>query len=304
MRSSRQRRRHGPREEKGAGEAMKDFSGKAAFITGGAGGIGLAMARAFGQRGMKVAIADVEAETCAMAVETLRREGIVAIGTACDVSDRDALAEAAARTRREFGRVHVLCNNAGVSRPGPIETIASSDWDWVIGVNLKGLVHGLQLFLPHMKAHGEDGHIVNTASINGVSGSPLAGPYSATKFAVVGLSEVLAAELQETAIGVSVLCPSWVKTRMLDNGRNRPARFGGPIKLDADNANAERNARYARALESGLDPAHVAELVIGAIETRRLFVFPHAETRDAVERGYAQMLEGFDALDGFARNAR
>jgi NAD(P)-dependent dehydrogenase (short-subunit alcohol dehydrogenase family) len=283
---------------------MKDFTGKAAFITGGAGGIGLAMARALGQRGMKVAIADVEAETCARAVETLRREGIVAIGCACDVSDREQLAEAATRTFREFGKVHVLCNNAGVSRAGPIETIASSDWDWVIGVNLKGLVHGLQLFLPHMKAHGEDGHIVNTASVNGVVGSALAGPYSATKFAVVGLSEVLAAELQETPIGVSVLCPSWVKTRMLDNGRNRPARFGGPVNLGADSGNAERNARYAKALESGLDPAYIAQLVIGAIETRRLFVFTHADTRAAVERCHELMIQGFDALgDPAQRNA-
>jgi NAD(P)-dependent dehydrogenase (short-subunit alcohol dehydrogenase family) len=283
---------------------MKDFAGKTAFITGGAGGIGLAMARAFGQRGMKVAIADVEADTCAKAVETLRNEGITAIGSACDVSDRTSLAEAADKAFAAFGKVHVLCNNAGVSRAGPIETIASSDWDWVIGVNLKGLVHGLQLFLPHMKAHGEDGHVVNTASINGVSGSALAGPYSATKFAVVGMSEVLAAELAETPIGVSVLCPSWVKTRMLDNGRNRPDRFGGPIKLDADSGNAERNARYAKALESGLDPAYVAGLVIGAIETRRLFVFTHPDTRAAVEHGYELMLQGFDALsDTAARKA-
>ena len=275
---------------------MKDFAGKAAFITGGAGGIGLAMAHAFGRRGMKVAIADVEAETCARAVETLRREGIAAIGSVCDVSDREALADAAQRTFREFGKVHVLCNNAGVSRAGPIETVTSSDWDWVIGVNLKGLVHGLQLFLPHMKAHGEEGHIVNTASVNGVAGAPLAGPYSATKFAVVGMSEVLAAELAETPIGVSVLCPSWVRTRMLDNGRNRPAHFGGPIQLEADSANAERNARYAKALESGLDPAHVAQLVIGAMETRRLFVFTHAETRAAVERCHELMIQGFEAL--------
>ena len=275
---------------------MKDFAGRTAFITGGAGGIGLAMARAFGQRGMKVAIADVEAETCARAVEALRRENIEAIGTACDVSDREALAEAAERTFTEFGKVHVLCNNAGVSRAGAIETIAASDWDWVIGVNLKGLIHGLQLFLAHMKAHGEAGHIVNTASINGVAGAPLAGPYSATKFAVVGLSEVLAAELAETPIGVSVLCPSWVKTRMLDNGRNRPARYGGPLKIATDAANAERNARYAKALESGLDPAYVAGLVIGAIETRRLFVFTHPDTRAAVERGHELMLQGFDAL--------
>lgn len=116
------------------------------------------------------------------------------------------------------------------------------------------------------------------ASMNGVAGAPFSGPYSASKFAVVGLSEVLAGELQDTAIGVSVLCPSWVKTRMLDNGRNRPARFGGPIKLEIDSGNAGRNACYAKALESGLDPAYVAELVIRAIETRLVHLYPRGKS--------------------------
>jgi short-subunit dehydrogenase len=147
-----------------------------------------------------------------------------------------------------------------------------------------------------MKAHGEEGHIINTASINGVAGAPLAGPYSATKFAVVGMSEVLAAELAGTPIGVSVLCPSWVKTRMLDNGRNRPAGFGGPLRLDADVANAERNARYAEAVKTGLDPAHVTQIVISAIEAKRLFIFTHADTRAAVERNHRLMMQGFEAL--------
>jgi NAD(P)-dependent dehydrogenase (short-subunit alcohol dehydrogenase family) len=276
---------------------MKDFAGKTAFVTGGAGGIGLAMGRAFGRRGMKVAIADVEADTCAKAVETLNAEGITATGFACDVADRERYPEVAGRVLAEFGKVHILCNNAGVSRAGPIETIASSDWDWVIGVNLKGLVHGLQLFLPQMKVHGEEGHIVNTASVNGVVGSALAGPYSATKFAVVGISEVLAAELKDTPIGVSVLCPSWVKTRMLDNGRNRPAHYGGPINMAADGGNAERNARYARALETGLDPAEVARLVLSAVETRRLFVFTHPDTRAAVDACHELMMQGFAALE-------
>lgn len=282
---------------------MKDFAGKTAFVTGGAGGIGLAMARAFGRRGMKVAIADVEVDSCASAIDTLRGEGIEAIGIPTDVSDREQYAKAVELTFAEFGKVHVLCNNAGVSRAGAIETIASSDWDWVIGVNLKGLVHGLQLFLPQMKAHGEEGHIVNTASINGVVGSPLAGPYSATKFAVLGISEVLAAELKDTPIGVSVLCPSWVKTRMLDNGRNRPAHYGGPIKIWADSVNAERNARYAKALETGLDPAWVAQLVLGAIEARRLFVFTHADTQAAVDYCHELMMQGFAALDEAAQRA-
>jgi NAD(P)-dependent dehydrogenase (short-subunit alcohol dehydrogenase family) len=283
---------------------MKDFQGRTAFVTGGASGIGLALCRTFGARGMHVALADIEAAACADAVETLRRDGVKAIGISCDVSDRDSLAEAAAQTFAAFGKVHILCNNAGVSRAGPIESIASSDWDWVIGVNLKGLVHGLQIFLPHMKAHGEPGHIVNTASINGVVGAPLAGPYSATKFAAVGISEVLAAELTDTSIGVSVLCPSWVKTRMLDNGRNRPAQFGGPIALDLDGANAERNKRYAQALASGLDPADVAELVLDAVQARRLYVFTHADRRGDVERRFELMMDGFAALaDGPPRKA-
>jgi len=275
---------------------MDHFKGKTAFVTGGASGIGLALCRAFAQRGMNVAIADIEAAACARAVETLRGEGVRIIATACDVSDHESLTEAAARAFSEFGNVHILCNNAGVSRAGPIQGVIESDWDWVIGVNLKGLVHGLQIFVPHMKAHGEQGHIVNTASMNGVAGTALAGPYCATKFAAVGISEVLAAELADSPVGVSVLCPSWVKTRMLDNGRNRPAQFGGPITLDTDSVNAERNRRYAQALESGLDPAYVAELVCDAIVARRLYVFTHADSRADVERRFNLMMDGFDAL--------
>jgi len=274
-----------------------EFSGKTAFVTGGASGIGLALCRAFGQRGMNIAFADVEAAACADAVETLRREGFRATGSVCDVSDRGALAEVAAKTFAEFGNVHILCNNAGVSRAGLIESISVSDWDWVIGVNLKGLVHGLQIFLPHMKAHGEACHIVNTASMNGVFGTALTGPYSATKFATVGISEVLAGELEGSPIGVSVLCPSWVRTRMLDNGRNRPARFGGPIVLNADSKNAERNRRYAQALASGLDPAAVAERVLDAIVARRLYIFTHSDRRGDIAQRFAAMMAGFDALD-------
>jgi NAD(P)-dependent dehydrogenase (short-subunit alcohol dehydrogenase family) len=275
---------------------MDHFKGKTAFVTGGASGIGLALCRAFGQRGMNVALADIEEAACTEAVATLRREGITVIGMTCNVSDGDSLAQAAAKAFAEFGHVHILCNNAGVSRAGPIESIAPSDWDWVIGVNLKGLVHGLQIFLPHMKAHGEPGHIVNTASMNGVAGTPLAGPYCATKFAAVGISEVLAAELADSPLGVSVLCPSWVKTRMLDNGRNRPAQFGGPIALDMDGHNAERNKRYAEALATGLDPADVAQLVLGAIVERRLYVFTHADNRPDVARRFERVMKGFDAL--------
>ncbi len=275
---------------------MKDFSGKTAFVTGGASGIGLALCHAFGQRGMNVAFCDVEAGACAAAVEALRGAGINAIGMTVDVSDRSSLAEAAARTFSEFGKVHILCNNAGVSRAGPIESIASSDWDWVIGVNLKGLVHGLQIFLPHMKAHGVPGHVVNPASINGVTGTAVAGPYSATKFASVGISEVLAAELAGSPIGVSVLCPSWVKTRMLDNGPEPSARYSRPNQVGTDGDHAQRNHRYATAEENGLNPADVDQLVIAAIEAGRLYIFTHADRRGDIDSRYELMTQAFDAL--------
>ena len=279
---------------------MRDVSGKTAFVTGGAGGIGLALAKMLLLRGASVMLADIEAAALETGVRTLAAISPNVDAVVCDVAVQSDVSHAAAAAKKRFGQVQILCNNAGVSRAGQIERVAESDWQWVIGVNLMGVVHGLQAFLPEMKASGEECHIVNTSSMKGIVGGVLSGPYAATKFGIVGISEVLAAELTNTPIGVSVLCPSWVKTQMPNNGRNRPDRFGGPFDLNSDVENAERNERYLAAAESGLDPDEVAAMVFEAMTERRLYVFTHPEQRHEVEHRNAVIASGFDAADAWA----
>jgi NAD(P)-dependent dehydrogenase (short-subunit alcohol dehydrogenase family) len=276
---------------------MHDLNGKTAFVTGGASGIGFAMAKGFLEAGMNVMLADIEEKALAKALEALANYDNRLEGMVLDVSLRDAYEKVAAETIARFGKVHVLCNNAGVSRAGPVDKVAPSDWEWVWGVNLRGTVTGIQTFLPHIKAHGEGGHIVNTASMAGLIGSALSGVYSSTKFAIVGISEVLAEELQDTAIGVSVLCPGFVRTNMNDNGRNRPARFGGGFDVWADPALAERNARFRAATIAGLDPDRVAPMVLRAIRENRLYIVTDPTRREFVAARYARIMEGFDACE-------
>jgi NAD(P)-dependent dehydrogenase (short-subunit alcohol dehydrogenase family) len=273
---------------------MQNFAGKTAFVTGAASGIGFALTRAFLAEGMNVMLADVAERDLATAAAQLDRTNARFETVVCDVADTEQVQAAASRAVERFGKVHVLCNNAGVSRAGPIERVAVSDWDWVIGVNLKGAVNGIHALLPHIKAHGDGGHILNTASINGVVGTALAGPYVATKFAIVGLTEVLAAELAGSKIGVSVLCPGPVRTRMVDNGRNRPARFGGPFDLASDAANAERNARYLAMIAKGMPPEQVAEIVLAGIRRNQLYIFTHADRRGEVDARLDRVRGGFE----------
>jgi NAD(P)-dependent dehydrogenase (short-subunit alcohol dehydrogenase family) len=276
---------------------MERFVGKTAFVTGGASGIGLALARAFLAEGMNVMLADIEEPALAAALVSLYNHGPRVRGAVCDVSRREMLERAAAEAMAAFGKVHILCNNAGVSRAGLAERVALSDWAWVVGVNLMGAVHGIEIFLPHMKAHGESAHIVNTASISGLLPSALAGPYAATKAGIIGLSEVLADELANSNIGVSVLCPSWVRTRMVDNGRNRPERFGGAFALGDDTENAARHGRFLAAADAGLDPDQVAPLVLRAIREKRLYVFTHLDRKSAVAARFARILDDFAPLE-------
>jgi NAD(P)-dependent dehydrogenase (short-subunit alcohol dehydrogenase family) len=276
---------------------MEHLAGRTAFVTGGASGIGLALARAFLDAGMNVMIADVEEPALRGALRSLSNHGARVAGAVCDVAERETLQRAADAAFAAFGKVHILCNNAGVSRAGPVETVATADWQWVVAVNLMGTVQGLQIFLPHIKAHGEGGHIVNTASIVGLLAGALSGPYAATKAGVIALSEVLADELAGSNIGVSVLCPSWVRTRMVDNGRNRPARFGGSFALASDGANAERNKRFLAAVEQGMDPDAVAALVLRAIREQHFYIFTHADRQADVEARSRRILDGFAALD-------
>src|SRR5260370_1208361 len=207
---------------------MRELSGRTAFITGGASGIGLELGRAFVAAGMKVMLADVETGALERAVASLREGTSDICGVACDVADADSVERAAQATFDAFGRVHVVCNNAGVAAGGGIDNISLDNWRWVIDVNLMGVVHGIRTFLPHLRAHGEGGHIVNTASMAGMNSGLGFSPYVASKFAVVGMSEGLATQLKPLGIGVTVLCPGFVRSPIGDSGRNPPELYEPP----------------------------------------------------------------------------
>src|SRR5438270_3152510 len=237
---------------------MRQFKHKTAFVTGGASGIGLALGRAFAQAGMKVMLVDIEPSALDSALRELHEFGPNVGGMVCDVADPDSVERAALATFEGFGNVHVICNNAGVAAGGGIDNISLDNWRWVIDVNLMGVLHGIRSFLPHMRAHGEGGHIINTASMAGMNGGLGFSPYAASKFAVVAMSEGLAMQLRPHGIGVSVLCPSFVRTGIGESGRNRPERYGEAPALDPASPAAMMVTEIARRLESGLDPAEAA----------------------------------------------
>jgi NAD(P)-dependent dehydrogenase (short-subunit alcohol dehydrogenase family) len=271
---------------------MKDFRGKTAFVTGGASGIGLSMARAFGRAGMNVVIADVDARAAKDSAERLAGEQIKAVAVPCDVSERAGVRAAALDAVAAFGKIHVVCNNAGVAVGGPIETVKERDWDWIIDVNLKGVIYGVETFVPLIRGHGEGGHIVNTASMAGMVSPPGMEPYTATKFAVVAMSEGWAAQLAPFEIGVSVLCPGFVRTRIHESGRNRQDRYGGNADIDP----GLRGGREAGAqmVLSGIDPDIVGNRVVEAVRDNELYVFTHPHFKDAVETRFAAILSAFD----------
>ena len=275
---------------------MRELTGKTAFVTGGASGIGLALGRAFAQSGMKVMLADIEAEALKKAVHGLREFGSNVRDTICDVADPDSVERAAQESFAAFGNVHVVCNNAGVAAGGGIDTISLDNWRWVLDVNLMGVLHGIRSFLPHMRAHNEGGHIVNTASMAGMVGGLGFSPYGASKFAVVSMSEGLATQLAPHGIGVSVLCPSYVRTGIGESGRNRPERYGPAPVLDPNGPSAAMVAEIARQLAAGLEPAAVAARVLAAIRQNRLYVFTHPGMRAWVEERFAAILAAMDQV--------
>src|SRR5262249_21555323 len=225
-----------------AGKLVRDLAGKTAFITGGASGIGLALGRAFAEGGCRVMLADIEEAALHNALRSLEGTGSDIRGVVCDVADPASVEAAAEKTIAAFGKVHILCNNAGVAGGSGIDDIALASWRWVIDVNLLGVVHGVRAFLPHMRAHGEAGHIVNTASMAGMLAAGMEySPYAASKFAVVAMSEGLAAELKPHGIGVTVLCPGYVRTRIAEAGR--PCRIASRL--------AGRRARKPRHSPAG-----------------------------------------------------
>lgn len=259
---------------------MREVRGKTAFITGGASGMGLAMARSFAKAGMKVVLADVEQAALDAVQGEFEAANVEFLPLEVDVTDRDGMEAAAAETEARFGKVHVLCNNAGVAVGGAIDRMAYNDWDWVVGVNLGGVANGIGAFLPRIQAHGEGGHIVNTASMAGHLAIPGLSVYTATKFAVVGLSETMRADLEGQNIGVSVLCPGVVNTNIFTSERNRPADLPGTgfaLLAEADASPADQTARFEELRASALDPAVVGDMVLHAIREDDFYIFSHPE---------------------------
>ena len=275
---------------------MRELAGKTAFVTGGAAGIGLALGRAFAQAGMKVMLADIEADALQSAVKSLQEITPDIGGTICDVADAASVERAAQAAFDAFGKVHVVCNNAGVAAGGGIDHISVDNWRWVIDVNLMGVLHGIKSFLPHIRAHGEGGHIVNTASMAGMQTGLGLSPYGASKFAVVCMSEGLSHQLKPHGIGVSVLCPSYVRTRIGESGRNRPARYGQAQPLDPASPAAALVAAIASNIEAGLEPDTVAARVLAAIRDDELYIFTHPGMRAEVEARFAAILAAMDAV--------
>jgi NAD(P)-dependent dehydrogenase (short-subunit alcohol dehydrogenase family) len=277
------------------GEFMREFKGKTAFVTGGASGIGLAMVKAFAENGMNVMLADVEPNALDAALKDLNQYGNHVRGVACDVADPDSVERAAQASFAAFGKVHILCNNAGVAAGSGIDTISVESWRWVVDVNLMGVVYGVRSFLPHMRAHGEGGHIVNTASMAGMV-SGWFSPYDATKFAVVAMSEGLRPQLQPLGIGVSVLCPFFVRTNIGDAGRNRQERYGQTSTLDPGSPAAAVVEEIRKQIAAGLDPADVAARVLAAIENEELYIFTHPNMRRFVEARFAAIEAAMDRV--------
>jgi NAD(P)-dependent dehydrogenase (short-subunit alcohol dehydrogenase family) len=275
---------------------MRELAGRTAFVTGGASGIGFALGRAFAVAGMKVMLADIETGALAEAVESLHDVGSDVRGVVCDVADPVSVERAAQAAYEAFGNVHVVCNNAGVGGGSGIDSISLDTWRWVLDVNLMGVLHGVRTFLPHIRAHGEGGHIVNTASMAGMNSGLGFSPYSASKFAVVNMSEGLAMQLKPLGIGVTVLCPGFVRTRISESGRNRPERYGPTQTPDPASPAGRMATELALHIRSGLEPSDVAAQVLNAIRADELYVFTHAgvEWRAELAERFAAILTAMD----------
>ena len=261
---------------------MKEFAGKVAVVTGAASGIGLALAHRFAAAGRRVVLADVDAEGLSEAQRAVAAAGGETLAVRTDVSKAADVEALAARTVERFGTAHVVCNNAGVAISGPTWMHTQSDWEWVVGVNLWGVIHGVRVFMPILLAHGGEGHIVNTASMAGMTSIPGMAIYNVTKHGVVTLSETLHHELTmlDSPLRVSVLCPGFVRTRILDSHRNRPAALADTAPEIPGRAEMDQAVRQM--LAAGLPPAEVAERVFDAIRQERFYVFPHPEWKERV----------------------
>jgi NAD(P)-dependent dehydrogenase (short-subunit alcohol dehydrogenase family) len=252
---------------------LKDVKGKVAFITGGASGCGLGMARVFAEAGMKVAIADIRRSHLDEALKHFMGKEKDVHAIKLDVSDRAAMARAADEVERVFGKVHLVCNNAGINVFGPMIDATYADWDWLTNVNLHGVINGVVTFIPRIRKHGEGGHIVNTASMASFVSGPGAGIYTMTKFAVRGLSECLWYDLAPHNIGVSVLCPGLVKSNIYRTEELRPKEFGA----SGYTPNEEMTKRLGEVHELGMDPLEIGRKVLAAVRRADFYILTHPD---------------------------
>jgi NAD(P)-dependent dehydrogenase (short-subunit alcohol dehydrogenase family) len=269
---------------------MEDLQGKVAVVTGGASGIGRAVAAKAAAEGMKVVIADIEEGALKEAERDLGAGGADVLAVETDVADAASVRQLRDRALDRYGAVHLVHNNAGVGLGGPIWDIPESDWRWILGVNLWGVVHGVATFVPLFIEQGE-GHVVNTASIAGLTTAPFLGPYNATKQAVVAISETLYKDLQAagaTGVGVSVLCPGFVQTRIAESDRNRPA-----WAPDREVAGATEMRTAVQAMvDGGIPTATVADRVLAAVRTNTFYILTHPELDEALRTRFDDILEG------------
>ncbi|HUE30014.1 MAG TPA: SDR family NAD(P)-dependent oxidoreductase [Verrucomicrobiae bacterium] len=266
-----------------------EIAGKVAVVTGGASGIGRGIGRALAARGADVVVADVDAARAAEVAAELARAGVRSIGAACDVTERASVETLADSAWTAFGHVDVLCNNAGVGTLAPVTDTPLRDAEWLFAVNVWGVIHGCQVFVPRFLAAGRPAHVLNTGSEHSV-GIPFPGMgiYTATKHAVLALSDVLRRELESQAVGVSILCPGVVRTEIWNAGRSRPERFGG---------RQESPPEFATFLDSGMDPDEVGRIAVAGIEAGDFFIMSHPEVRAVAEARCRDVLAAFELAD-------
>lgn len=279
---------------------MKKFEGKVAVITGGASGIGFGLAERAARDGMRVVLADIEQGALEEAATKLRESGAEVLAVVTDVAKLEQVEALRDQTLAKFGGVHLLCNNAGVSVGGLTWEITQDDWTWILGVNLWGVIHGIRVFVPGMVAAGEEGHVVNTASMAGLISGPMMSAYNATKHAVVGISESLHHEFGLVAphLHCSVLCPGWVNTRIADSERNRPSDLPDAFDVKSTPNFANADSMLRQLLRSGMSPAGVADHVFQAVADERFWILTHESFKPMVTSRFDGAVRGTNPVMG------